>query len=394
MDKTAIKNASRLLDEVPANNEDALEEYIQNNKKAQSDLRAYLNSPFQKQAFDYVEADGMIEQLKARLPYVQNNLDAVRSERAQDLDSGYEEQFDLPTTVNRLAAQKALETQGMPSLDQFYSAKKAFQENIEPILVEGYEDFPREQFIEAFNRYASLEPAELRRVLAEEFPKNDWIGEEPMPAEDLNPTSQGEDGAPDPEPDYIDQEFGDGTYKSVLKNRQSSKEAGSVPSELRPFVGDNEDKSTKDDDDDKDDDDKDKDKSDKSDKDDSDKDKSDKDDKDDKDDDKEKESAKNWERIYQTARNSRTAEEFKQAVEAPGKQDADIVGQGDKVPEADGPWENWFDSESNKGQKAPTGPDRANKSSRKLAAAMRIAEVYDIDADGALDLVEKVLEDE
>lgn len=433
MNKTAIKNASNLLEEVPARDEDALEDYIARNKRAQSDLKAYLNGPRSLSAFEYSEGGTLMEQLQGRVPYVENTLEAVRSEIAQDIDSGYEEEFDLPTTVNRLAAQKAMETHGYSQLDKFYSAKRAFQENIEPILVEGYEDFPRQKYLEAFDRYAAMNADQLRRVVAEEFPKDEWIGEEPEEAEDLNPTGVDE-GAPEPEGSFLDQEFGQGEWRNTLKNRQSKKADG-VPEGLKPYVGD-------DDDDDSDEEDENKNASktaewspeelariildetlsneekleeiralgDSADAD------YDEDDIDFGDEEYQgtREEFSNtvtndagemrwaslmkdmsWNEIYNLALKTSGFREFKFAVEQKGvdnNQGADMVGDGFNEPESDDAMENWFDSESNKGF---TGHGPGSKSSQaKLAAAMKLANTYDIEADDALELVEKVLEDE
>lgn len=374
MDKTALKAASKMLDEVPAYNEDAIQDYITRNKKAQSDLKAQINGPFSLSAFEYSEAGTVMEELKAKLNVAENYLQAVRDEQPVDIDSGYEEEFDLPSTVNRLAAQQAMKTYDMPQLDQFYAAKRAFTENIEPILVSGFEEFPRQQYMDAFNRFASLPAEELRRVIAQEFPKEEWIGKEPEAPADDTPTAEGEEGAPDPEDSFLDQEFGQGEWRNTLKNRQSartsksSKTSGSVPEQLRPYVGDNEDK-------DEDDDGKDEDQH----------------------VEHEKDSSLNWQNIYQIARNTSSAEEFKTAVENGEEKlrGGDLVNGTNKDPEPEEPFDNWFDSESGKGNGTPTGPDRDSRTSTsKLAAAMKLAEAYDIDADDALDLVEKVLEDE
>lgn len=442
MDKTAIKTASDLLDSVPARNEEALVEYIKSNKKAQSDLKAYVHGPKSLSAFQYAEAGGILEELELKLPMAERILEAVREEIPQDIDSGYEEEFDLPTTVSRLAAQKAMDTQGMPELDKFYSAKRAFQENIEPILVDGFEEFPRQQYMETFERYARMHPEKLRKVIAEEFPKNDWIGEEPEAAGDDLKTPAGEEGAPAPEDDYLDEEFGDGSYKGVLRNRQSSKTSskkvtryvkiseglgldddldeleGSIepvsditdeggektywiehegdligfdPADVEELQVVPEDKTdTRDgfegalngdsngesdskpdsnstppsfgsDDEEED-----------------------------EDDEEEEDKDKDDDNPFG---NKDSRVKRKRAVE--NNQGADIVGDGNNDPHVDDGFESWFDGESGKNQKKPTGPNRDKRSSvDKLGAALKLAETYEIDADDALELVEKVLEDE
>lgn len=184
MFKTAIDKSEDILNNPPTRTEESVAEFVANLKQAQRDLKAEFNDPRTRMGDrDVTKIASTLAEVEMKLPEAERILEAIRNEFPQEelIEDNGEEGLDVQASVEKLAVAVASQSVGQNSWHRMASGLQAFEENIEPLLVPAARDWPKQKFSERLAELIAMPHSKLAEETKKQFPTDEWIGKEPEP---------------------------------------------------------------------------------------------------------------------------------------------------------------------------------------------------------------------